>query len=175
MTVFGYYGHAAAGIVIGAALLAHGYFYQNERNKTVGIAALIVLAVVERNKRNGQIQLAATVDLSPFRAHECGLRLGLRAHCWLSCRGSIFSGLAILPPFPVFIGGATTLWNVVGGAVIGLVVGLSVAKQLIPASMPFAQAGSGSAVGSAYYWLALVPWPFSITVKGDCRASAGSK
>ncbi len=46
MTVFGYYGHAAAGIVIGAALLAHGYFYQNERSKTVGIAALIVLAVV---------------------------------------------------------------------------------------------------------------------------------
>ena len=64
MTVFGYYGHAAAGIVIGAALLAHGYFYQNERSKRPSASCRLLFWLSwSAINSNGQIRLAATVDL----------------------------------------------------------------------------------------------------------------
>jgi hypothetical protein len=46
MGIFAYYDHGAVEIVIGATLLGHGYYYQNVRTKTAGVAVLIVLVLV---------------------------------------------------------------------------------------------------------------------------------
>lgn len=157
MTVFGYYGHGAAGIVIGVALLGHGYFYQNDRTKTAGMAVLfvLVLAVViaEALKYSLQPQPDGRSFLTPSSRTSAAFGLASVLSVSFPAMSPVFFGLAILTAISRLYWHAQYTWNVVSGAVIGLAAGLSIAKKLIP---------RGNDIRPS--WLGLVAWMSALTL-----------
>ena len=136
MTVFGYYGQGVFGIAIGLALTAHGYIYANERSKRVGIAVLVVLAVTgaiaEALKHTLQMLEGIQPYASPSGRTAAAFGLASALSSAFPLTSPIFFGLAILTAISRLYWRAPSTWNVISGAVIGLLAGVPVAKQLIP-------------------------------------------
>lgn len=147
MTVFGYYGHGAAGFVIGVALLGHGYVYRNDRTKTTGITVLIVLVLTsvlaEALKYTLQPQPDIPPNLTPSGRTSVAFGLASVLSVSFPALSPVFFGMAILTAISRLYWRAQYTWNVVGGAVLGLAAGLPIARKLIPRGNAIRPSGLG--------------------------------
>ena len=138
MSVFGYFGRPAIGAVIGLGLLGLGYFYKDNRSRLAGIAILVAVFVAfglaEALKRTvpiSQPQLPSAYGL-PSSQTSAAFALTSALSVTFPGLGPIFFGLAILTGAARLYTRAQFIWNVIGGAILGLATGLPIARKLIP-------------------------------------------
>jgi membrane-associated phospholipid phosphatase len=156
MTAVGYYGHSATGFVIGAALLGHGHVYQNDRTKSAGTTLLIVVILaigLAEALKHGLQQLDTRSHFTP--SGRTGTAFGLASVLSVSfpALSPFVFGLAILAAISRLYWHAQYIWNVLGGALVGLAVGWPVAKKLLP---------RGNSVASSL--VGLVGWMSAVTL-----------
>ena len=136
MTILGYYGHSAMGIVIGTALVGHGHVYQNDRTKSAGFALLIVLilaiGLTEALKHGVQQQLDTRSHLTPSGRTSAAFGLSSVLSVTFPTLSPLFFGLAIVTAISRLYWHTQYTWNVLGSALVGLAIGWPVAKKLLP-------------------------------------------
>ena len=141
MIAVGYFGHGFVGSIVALALLAHGYLYKDRRTKQAGFAVIIALIVA------GTVAeaLKATVQLPrPKLRTSYGFPSGHEADAFslaavlgvtFPAISPLFYLLAVLTGLSRLYLRAHFTWDVIVGAMIGLVVGIPVGRKLIPAPL----------------------------------------
>jgi undecaprenyl-diphosphatase len=140
MAVVGYYGHGALGSAVGLLLLAHGYTYDNQRTKRAGIAVLAALMIsglaAELLKHFIRLQIPRLRTSSGFPSGHAsaGFALGSVLAAAFPALGPVFYMLAVLSAVSRLYFRSQFTWGVAGGAAIGLLTGVLVARKLIARS-----------------------------------------
>ena len=164
MTVVGYYGHSALGIVIGAALLAHGHVYRNDRTKSAGITLLIVLVLaigLTQALKHGLLQQPdMRSHLMPSSRTGTAFGIASVLSASVPALSPFFFGLAILTAISRLYWRTQSTWNVLGGVFVGLAIGWPVAKKLIPRGNSIAPSFVGLVGWLSALTLGLSAWAF---------------
>jgi len=140
MAAVGYYGHGALGSAVGLLLLAHGYTYDNQRTKRAGFAVLAALMIsgiaaeILKHFIRLQIPRLRTSGGFPSGYASAGFALGSVLAAAFPALGPVFYMLSILTAVSRLYFRAHFTWDVVGGAAIGLLTGVLVARKLIARS-----------------------------------------
>jgi membrane-associated phospholipid phosphatase len=136
----GYFGYGLVGGCVSLLLIAHGYWYNNERTKKAGVAAAIALIIAgtaaELLKHFAQLPRPKDITSSGFPSGHTSAAFSLA-----SVLGITFPALSPLFYFLAILTGVSRLYlrahfttDVIGGAVIGLLTGISVGRKMIPAA-----------------------------------------
>ena len=137
MRVFGNLGHPGIGIAMGLALLGHGYFYKSDRTRQAGFAVLsaVILAVgaTEALKQTLPLSRAALPGEYglPSRQTSAAFALASALSVTFPGLGPIFFVCATLIGIARIYLSAQYIWSMIGGALIGVALGLATAMKLI--------------------------------------------
>lgn len=140
MAVVGYLGHGAVGSVVGLLLLAHGYAYDNQRTRGAGFAVLAALVIAgvaaELLKHVVQSPRPKTRASYGFPSGHAGAAFALASALAVTfpALGPVFYILAVLTAISRLYFRANFAWDVAGGAAIGLLAGIPLARKLIARS-----------------------------------------
>ena len=140
MAFVSYFGHSAVGGAVGVIFLALGYTQKEKRTQSTGLAVLLVLVIVGITTW----LLKAVVQLPrPNYGASFGFPSGRTgaAVSMATTLGLTFPSLSPLLYLLAALTGISRLyfrtnftWDVIGGGVIGLVCGVSIARALVPRS-----------------------------------------
>ena len=175
-TFFGYFGRGALGAILGLALLGHGYFYKNQRSLRAGITVVAVVIVTA-----GAAELLKHLLPLPRIVSQTGygilsgrtaMAFGLASALGLAIPGlsPLFFALATLAGISRLYLAAQSIWNVAGGATIGLACGLTLAKTLMPRKKPVSATPLRLAAWIAIYTLGFGSLIFFYTVEKNIAA-----
>lgn len=137
ITLLGYYGHGVVGGTIGLALLAHGYIYDNPRNRRAGMALLIALitvgVLVEILKNFIQLPRPKLRSSYGFPSGHTSAAFSLAATLTVIFPplGPLWFLLAVLTGISRLYLRAHYTYDVIGGMLLGLAIGFPVAKAMI--------------------------------------------
>ena len=146
MAAVGYYGHGAMGSAVGLLFLAHGYAYGNQRTKRAGIAVLAALIIAGVA---AELLKAVVQSPSPKTRGSYGFPSGHTSAAFALASalavtfpvlGPVFYLLAVLTAISRLYFRANFTWDVTGGAAVGLLAGIPMARKLIARS---ASSGGG--------------------------------
>ncbi len=138
LTFAGYFGRGVPVAVIGLAILGHGYFYKNRQSIRIGIAvfgvAVAAAGAAEIVKYLEHLAQGTSQTNYGIPSGQTSVAFGLASVLGASTPGlsPIFFGLATIAGISRLYLKSQSIWNVTGGALIGLACGLTVAKTLIP-------------------------------------------
>jgi hypothetical protein len=143
MSFFEHFGNPAVGAAIGLGLLGLGYFYKDNRSWRAGVAVLIaafaawgIAEAVKHAVQLPDLPFPTTLGLPSGRT-SVAFSVASALSVTLPGLGPIFFGLAILAGIARLYAGTQYVWNVVGGAALGLAIGLPTALKLIPRAKSF--------------------------------------
>lgn len=137
MTFVGFFGHGSAGAIIALSLLTHGYLYQNTRTKSAGFAVIIALILAGSSaallKEIVHWPRPSLRTSSGFPSGHTSAAFALAGVLGVAFPGAtpFFYLLAVLTGLSRLYFRAHFTWDVLGGAVIGIAVGLSIGQQII--------------------------------------------
>lgn len=140
MALAGYFGHGAVGSVVSLLFLAHGYTQNNERTKRTGIALLIALIIVGITTwllKAGLQFLRPNYKASfGFPSGRTGVAASMGATLGIAfpAVSPLLYLLAVLTGISRIYFRANFTLDVIGGFIIGLLSGVSIARTLIPRS-----------------------------------------
>ena len=140
MAAVSYFGHGALGSAVGLLLLAHGYTYDNQRNKRAGIAVLAALMIsglaAELLKHFIRLPIPRLRTSGGFPSNHAsaGFALGSVLAAAFPALGPVFYMLAVLSAVSRLYFRAHITWDVAGGAAIGSLTGVLLARTLIARS-----------------------------------------
>jgi hypothetical protein len=149
MSSFEHFGNPAVGAAIGLGLLGLGYFYKDNRSWLAGLAVLIAVfaafGVAEAFKHalpSSDPRLPSVFGLPSSQTGAAFALASALSVTWPGL-GPIFFGFAILAGIAHLYARANYLWHVIGGAALGLAIGLSIAIKLIPRTKVFGRYSLG--------------------------------
>ena len=140
MEALGYFGRAGIASTVAASLLGHGYFYDNPRSRKAGIALIVALlasaAVTELVRYSVQLPRPKQSSGYGFPSGHTSAAFSLAAVLGITFpqAGSLFYLVALLTGISRLYFRAHYLIDVLGGALIGVLVGVPLAKKLITPS-----------------------------------------
>ena len=146
MRLAGYFGYGLVGGSVSLLLFAHGYIYKNERTKKAGIAVALALIVAgiaaELLKHIAHFPRPKAITSSGFPSGHTSAAFSLAAVLGITfpALSPFFYFLAILTGLSRLYFRAHFTWDVVGGAIIGVLAGILIGRKIIPG---FNSAGSG--------------------------------
>lgn len=140
MALASYFGHGAVGSVVSLLFLAHGYTQNNQRTKRTGVALLVALIIVGITtwllKAGLQLPRPNYKASFGFPSGRTGAAFSMAATL-----GFAFPAVSPLLYLPAVLTGISRLylrtnvtWDVIGGVIIGLLSGVSIARTLVPRS-----------------------------------------
>ena len=138
VSLLGYFGHPAVGIAVGIGLLGLGHFYKNDRWRLTGLAVLIAVCatvgIAEIMKRVPVLSARPAPAAFGFPSAQSGAAFALASALGVGFPGlgPIFFGCAILAAIGRLYLRTQYLWNIIGGAALGLTIGLALALRLTP-------------------------------------------
>lgn len=137
ITWLGYFGHGAVGAPLGLGLLAHGYLYDNQRNRRAGmaiLAALIVVGIATELLKNTlqwpRPKLRSSYGF-PSGHTSAAFALATTLSATFPALGPLFFILAVLTGISRLYLRAHSTLDVTGGAVLGLAAGWAIANKFI--------------------------------------------
>lgn len=140
MEALGHFGRAGIASAVAASLLGHGYFYDNPRSRKAGIALIVALlasaAVTELVRYSVQLPRPKQSSGYGFPSGHTSAAFSLAAVLGITFpqAGSLFYLVALLTGISRLYFRAHYLIDVLGGALIGVLIGLPLAKKLITPS-----------------------------------------
>jgi len=137
MGPFGYLGHGFTGTMIGLVLITYGYFSDNRKIKRAGLAVLLSIAIagVSVNILKVLLQMPRPIPTASygFPSGHASTAFGMAAALGMTFPKLIplFYLLAVLTGISRLYFRAHFVWDVIGGALIGILVGTLITKWLI--------------------------------------------
>jgi|GEM_PF-1715100 undecaprenyl-diphosphatase len=137
MEALGYFGRAGIAGTIAVCLLGHGYFYGNPRSRKAGIALIVALlvsaAVTELVRYAVQLPRPKQSSGYGFPSGHTSAAFSLAAVLGITFpqAGPLFYLVALLTGISRLYFRAHYLIDVSGGALIGVLVGIPLAKRII--------------------------------------------
>ena len=138
MEVVRYFGRAGIAVLVVGSLLAHGYFYDNRRTRKAGIVLIIALlasaAVTELVRYAVQLPRPKESMGYGFPSGHTSAAFSLAAVLGVTFPqiGSLFYLIAVLTGISRLYYRAHYVTDVLGGALIGVLIGAPLAKALVP-------------------------------------------
>jgi undecaprenyl-diphosphatase len=138
MEALGYFGRAGIACAVAVFLLGHGYVYDNPRSRKAGIALIVALlvsaAATELVRYAVQLPRPKQSSGYGFPSGHTSAAFSLAAVLGITFpqAGWLFYLVALLTGVSRLYFRAHYLVDVLGGALIGVFVGITLAKKLIP-------------------------------------------